>query len=352
MNNRSFSYALIFALCFFLACNADTEKKQTTTYLNFEGNAFGTFLNLSLSMDKDTLRISQQLDSVLELVNQAVSTYRTHSWISQLNQADKEIVLPLDDPSAKLFIDIFLCSQELSEKTNGYFDPSTAPLSAFWGFGPNPQNQNITNFDTTGFALARKSCGMEHFKLVYQAEQAYIRKDMPQAQLDFNAIAKGYGVDLLADLLSTQFSKNIQVNIGGELVCYGQNPNGQAWTIGINTPKEGSASDDFYRLVKLTDGALASSGNYRQFHELKDKKLVHTINPKTGMAQASDVLQATVICSRCYEADALATALLSMGFEEAQKFIGTLDDVAVLLRYTKGNEIHEYFNAPMKTYLN
>ena len=193
------------------------------------------------------------------------------------------------------------------------------PLVNYWGFGYTPK-EAVTRVDSSKVKRMVSKLGMEKFQVEANADSMICIK--PRAsELDFSGIAKGYAVDYLADHLQMQGVENLLVDIGGEVFVSGKNPKGQKWTLGLNTPDEQSSYYDYAETVILSNKGLASSGNYRNYHVVDGKKYGHEINPKTGFPELNDLLGVSVIAGTCMEADAVATALMIMGKDEALAFL-------------------------------
>ncbi len=211
-------------------------------------------------------------------------------------------------------------SADVVNATDGYFDPTLMPLVNYWGFG---YKKNLTPPVTdkmvldsilsfTGFALVQEKIN----------DNAYcLKKNQPHVELDMSAIAKGYAVDLIGQYFNANAIKNYYVNIGGEVITHGRNKEGKIWTLGINYPDTSAGLRELYASIVLDDGAMASSGNYRNYYSSGGKQIAHTINPKTGLATPSDLMGVTIVAKDCATADAYATACMAMGYERARTLV-------------------------------
>jgi thiamine biosynthesis lipoprotein len=181
-----------------------------------------------------------------------------------------------------------------------------------------------------------------------------IVKTNPNVMLDCSAIAKGYAVDVIAKLLTERGVKNFMVDIGGEVVVKGINPQKDMWRIGINKPTDDSLSvnEDIDKVLHLTNKAIATSGNYRNFYYHNGKKYSHEINPHSGQPALNEVLSSTVITDECITADGLATAIMVMGLKRAQALLAKLPnvDAYIIYRGEKG-ESKIYYSKGMNKYL-
>ncbi|MEM6894263.1 MAG: FAD:protein FMN transferase [Bacteroidota bacterium] len=287
------------------------------------GEALGTTYGLTF-IAKEKIDAQQKIDSVFRVINASLSTYIPNSDISRINNGDSTVVVD------KSFRDVYLQSQRVYVETQGYFDPTVGVLVNAWGFGPE---KPINQLDSVQVDSLMRYVGWSKVKL---KSDFTIGKADPNIRFDFNAIAKGYAIDRLAQMLDDEFDvDHYLVEVGGEVVAKGTNIiSGKPWTIGIDDPtnlgSRGSAA-----LIHLKDGALASSGNYRKFRvdETTGEKYVHTINAKTGYTKNSSVLSATVVANNCMEADAYATAFMAMDLEDSKNLLERVNDLEAFIIY-------------------
>ncbi len=323
---KRFSIALVIALLF--SCQGNHETKL----VKLEGLIFGTVYHISYqSINEQSLQSS--IDSLFVLVNKSLSTYIPSSDISKINRGDTAIVV--DD----FFIEVFEKSKRIHENTEGYFDPTVGSLVNAWGFGP--KNDKIP-LDSVEVAEFMNYVGLDKVQL----RNNKVVKENQKTYLDFNSIAKGYGIDVIARFLEGKQISNYLVEIGGEIRARGTNGKGNYWKVAIEKPNT-DGSQSFEKIIELKNQSMATSGNYRKFRLSKDgKKYVHTVNPKTGFATESDLLSASVIANLdCADVDAYATAFMAMGFEKAKKIVIKQNQLKVFFIYldTDGN-IAEYAN--------
>lgn len=290
---------LFTSLIIFTACNDNKTIKM-------EGNAQGTTYHITY-ISADNKNYKRDIDSILEAIDLSMSTWIPNSIISKINNNDSIVLVD------QYFIDVFNKSVEVSEKTNGIFDITIGPLVNAWGFGQTKK----TTLDSIKIDSLLQLVGYKMLKL----EGNKIIKQKAQIQLDFNAIAQGYSVDVLANYLESKGITNYLVELGGELKAKGKKEN-ENWKVGIDTPNEKpSAQRALKAVIKLENKALATSGNYRKFHEENGQKFSHIINPKTGYPAKQNLLSATVIASDAITADAYATAFMVMGLEKSKVFL-------------------------------
>ncbi|MBS9523678.1 FAD:protein FMN transferase [Litoribacter alkaliphilus] len=297
---------LIVFIVFLYRQNQQNPREATTVEQDgrviLTGQTMGTTYRV-VYLDEQSRDFKKQIDSVFVAFNKSQSTYIEDSEISRFNRQD---TLEFESP---YFLEVLESSREVFELTKGSFDPTIGPLVNVWGFGPEgAQRKDSTEIKD----LLR----LVDFNLIgYDSNQVW--KTKPGVYLDFSAIAKGYGVDVVVDFLEEQGIYNMLVEIGGELVARGVNENGELWKVGINQPDETGAKDDLFSIIALDNQGLATSGNYRNFYERDGIKYSHTISPKTGFPVRHSLLSATVVAENCMLADAYATALMVMGTEEA-----------------------------------
>ncbi len=258
--------------------------------------------------------LSDEIHHLLKEFNQSVSTYIPESAISRFNRSNRGIVV---DSFMKK---VFLKSREINELTKGAFDPTVMPLVNAWGFG----FENYSHVDSQMIDSLKQFVGMDK---VFLKDDSLI-KVMPGVMLDFSAIAKGYGVDLIANLLENHHIHNYMVEIGGEVRVKGKNSRGNLWRVGIEKPLEGEREID--KVLEITNIAVATSGNYRNFYYKNGKRYAHTIDPSTGYPVQHSVLSATVLALDCMTADALATAIMVLGKNNAM-YLDSLDSVSLFL---------------------
>ena len=315
----------ITVLLFFLSCIKEEKAKDFI----LQGHVFGTtykivYLNASKNYQKS-------IDSLFFLMNKSLSTYIPTSDISKINKGDTTIVV--DD----LFLEVFKKSKKIHKETNGYFDPTVGNLVNAWGFGPQRGKKNLTQE-----ALKAQMQFVSLDKVTILDRKVY--KKYEEIYLDFNAIAKGFGIDIVARFLERKKIKNYLIEVGGEIRAKGKKANNISWAIQLVDPihKDGSKG---FKKINLSDKSMATSGNYRKFRVAENgQKFVHTINPRTGFAKESNLLSASVIASLdCADVDAYATAFMAMGFEKSKKFLEKHKNLdGILLFVDENGRLKEY----------
>ena len=293
-----------FCLLLIVGCQPEAELP----FYTLKGQAQGTTYQITYS-DIQNRNFQPQLDSLFEQVNNSLSTYHEGSLINQFNQS---LSLETDDP---LFWEMIEQSGNVYRLSEGAFDPTVMPLVRAWGFGPEKEpEQRIENLDSL-----RQWVGFELLKI----EAGRITKKHEGMQLDFNAIAQGYTVDLIGDFLENQGVGNYMVELGGEVLTLGKNPQREAWTLGIEQPLGIAGIQRLAAKVELKDKALATSGSYKKFYVKDGIKYSHTIDPFTGRPVAHSLLSVSVVTDNCAKADAFATVFMVWGVERSEAFIST-----------------------------
>ena len=302
-------------LLIFVSCT----KYDKANHFNLAGHVFGTtykivYLNSSHNYQKS-------IDSLFYLMNKSLSTYIPTSDISRINNGDSTVVV--DD----LFLEVFYKSKMIYKETNGYFDPTVGNLVNAWGFGPNIERANLTEEEVN---KQMQFVGLSKVEVVNRR----VEKDNFNIYLDFNAIAKGFAIDVVARFLNSKKIMNYLVEIGGEIRTKGTKDNNIPWVIKLVDPINKEDLNG-YKKINLSNKSMATSGNYRKFRLSADgQKFVHTINPKTGYAKESNLLSASVIASLdCADVDAYATAFMAMGLKKVKSFLLTHKNIDVVLLF-------------------
>lgn len=298
-------YFLI-SILFVVSC----EQNDLKSYA-LQGNAFGTTYAIQF-FSTEKINIERGVDSVIYKVNRSVSTYMPNSDISKINRGDTTIVVDT------IFREVFRISETVFTNSNGYFDPTIGVLRNAYGFG---DIEAIEKIDQKVIDSLLRYVGFNKVSILADGK---VSKEFPEIYFDFNAVAKGYGIDCLGNYLESQGISNYIIELGGEILAKGRNiGKDKDWIVGIETVESTIENRAYRTTIKLEDKAMASSGNYRKFRidSISGKKYVHTINPLTGSAEQSDVTSATVIANTCGVADAYATALMALGLEKSKDLL-------------------------------
>lgn len=298
-------------------------RKKNAEYQHDSGLVFGTSYNITYQSNDN---LKPEIEKVLADVDASLSPFNEKSVITHVNRNE---AVTLDDH----FITVFRLSSEIYKDTEGAFDITVAPLVNAWGFG----FKNGTMPDKQAIDSLKQFVGFDKVKL----QDGKIVKTDDRLMLDCSAIAKGYGVDAVAKMLKSKGISNFMVEIGGEIVASGENPKGAPWRIGVSKPEDDSVSvsNDIQGIINISDKAMATSGNYRNFYYKGGKKYAHTIDPKTGCPVQHSILSATVVSDECAKADAYATAFMVMGLEKAKAVLARHKDMMAYFIYSddKGN---------------
>jgi len=283
-----------------------------------EGSVFGTFYHITYQSGQN---LQTGVEATLQEVDKSLSPFNKESVITAINNNTS-----MDTNT--MFTDVFQLAQEVSVATDGAFDITVAPLVNLWGFG----FKNMDNVSEEKVDSLLQYVGYEKVKLV----EGKIVKECPETMLDCSAIAKGYGVDAVGLYLESQGVKNYMVEIGGEVRVRGTNPKGELWHVGINKPNDDptNMNNEIEQVLQLTQMAMATSGNYRNFYEKDGKKYAHTIDPRTGHPVQHSILSSTVLAKDCATADAYATAFMVLGLEEAKKVLAQHPDLMAFFIYS------------------
>ena len=274
-----------------------------SSYITVEGTALGTFVQVKCNTHLSPTTITSIIEEVDSQAKASMSIFDPYSLLSQINNNEDVVV------DKHIAYNISL-ARRFSELSGGAYDITIKPLTDAWGFGRERQHDTKVNVDSILTFVGYDKLYIDGDKVV---------KSDPRVQIDLNSIAKGYVVDMVVGRLEALAIEDYMVNIGGEVRCKGQNPRGQMWSIGIETPYDGNMDmDSFEKIIHLDNAAVATSGNYRRFYIAEDgQKVTHTLDPRTGYSVVSSLLSATVVAAECAVADAAATMFMALGSDEA-----------------------------------
>ena len=298
------TFLVLTLISFLIACTPNQQVERN--YFQLQGNAQGTTFQIHYydSLQRD---FSAQVDSLLKQMDISLSTYVPQSIISRVNNNDSLVALD------EHFINVFNRAQQIATLSEGAFDITVAPLVNAYGFGFTKKE----SVDSILIDSLLKYVGFNKLKI----EDNKLIKEQKEIQLDFNAIAQGYSVDVIADFLEANDVVDYMVEIGGEIRCKGVNAKGNFWNIGIDKPLENIEKREIQTIIPLKNRAMATSGNYRKYYEQGGLKYSHTINPKTGWPVQHQLLSATVIADNAMTADAFATLFMVLGKDDAISFL-------------------------------
>ena len=297
-----------------------------------EGMIFGTVFHAKYQYKEDLL---QEIMRELNAVDASLSMFNPNSCISKINKGET-------DEADSLLACVFQLAQAISKVTDGAFDVTVAPLVNAWGFG----FKNDVLPDSAKIDSLMSFVGWEKVRI----QEMHIQKDDPRIIMDFSAIAKGYGADQVAKLMKQKGIENYMIEIGGEIVCGGKNQNNENWKIGINKPTDDptSTNQELDKILNLTDCAMATSGNYRNFYVKDGKRIAHTIDPKSGYPVQHSVLSSTVLAPSCAMADGFATSFMVMGLEKAKQILDQHPELQAYLIYEENGEHKVYYTKELE----
>lgn len=291
-------------------------QNRNRPYRTARGEIFGTTYTATYQADSD---MAYTIRQALEEVDRSLSPFNPNSSIAAVNRGDD----PRVDP---LFKTVFTLAMKVSDDTGGAFDITVAPLVNLWGFGFKSGQQPT---DSAVDSLLQ----IVGYQRVSLAPDGRVSKADPRMELDCSAIAKGFGADRAALALKRGGAQNYMVEVGGEIAASGRNAEGDPWRIGVAKPEDDPAQtgSELQAVITLTDRAVATSGNYRNFYYRDGRKYAHTIDPKTGRPVQHSLLSATVTAPDCATADAYATAFMVMGEEKARQTLARHKELKALL---------------------
>jgi thiamine biosynthesis lipoprotein len=302
-------------------------------YQHDTGMVFGTVYNITYQSDKD---LKQDIEAELQKVDNSLSPFNKSSIISKINRNENPEV-------NDMFAEVFNLAEKVSGETGGAFDITVAPLVNMWGFG----TKQFHRPDRESVDSLMKFVGFN--KVVMRNK--HVQKQSPNIQLDCSGIAKGYGCDVVARFFRSKGIKNFMIEIGGEIVTSGNNEKRLPWSIGVTKPTDDSlqASQELQTVLNVTDKAMATSGNYRNFYMDGNRKLAHTIDPHTGYPVQHSLLSSTVLASDCATADAYATAFMVLGIDKAKKVLEHHPELMAYFIYAgKDGKMQVWFSPSLK----
>ena len=323
MNKKRLFWQIPFLLTLLIGSILIIRQQRSMPYQHDSGTVFGTVYHITYQSSDN---LQAEIENELKKVDQSLSPFNETSIISRVNRNEK---VEVDG----MFTEVFCLAEQISQDTDGAFDITVAPMVNVWGFGfkkgVEPSKQVLDSIRTL--------VGYRKVKLAGK----HIVKQNPNIMLDCSAIAKGYGSDVVARFLKQKGIQNFMVEIGGEVVTFGNSEKRVPWRIGVNKPTEDSLSTngELQTVLNVTDIAMATSGNYRNFYYKNGKKYAHTIDPKTGCPVQHNILSATVLAKDCAVADAYATSFMVMGLDGARKILEKHPELLAYLIYSdaKGN---------------
>lgn len=340
-----FSIVLICALSpFFIQCSLESKIPEA---FSFTGTTMGTTYHVIIAGETLTSHqrgaLATSVDSALIDFNSILSTYVDQSEISIFNRNESRYPIPV---SQKL-LEVVKAGQKFCFASGGAFDITVMPIVNFYGFGFEPGENRFPTVEEIDSWLQLTGCD----KLV--VGDSVLTKSDPRVTIDLSAIAKGDGSDYIADFLLNLGYENLFVEIGGEIVTRGLNKDGKPWKIGIDRPTIGGAPGaDLQEVVQITDMAIASSGDYRNYREVEGKRISHTIDPRTGSPIAHNLASVTIIANDCRTADGVATCVMVLGPEEGMSWLDNMEGVeGFLITRESDGSFTEYMTPGFEAYI-
>lgn len=323
---RIFRSPVIFILLLLImACSGQKEYQMA-------GRTMGTTYHIKFvgGRSVDVAAVQAGVDARLEAINQSMSTYRPESDISRFN-AFAEVNAPFR--VSVDFWEVMKAARDMYRLTDGAWDGTVNPLVNLWGFGKAGPLKKMPSAEEV--EQVRRRVGFDHIEV---GQTPVLSKRNADVTVDLASIAKGYGVDRVAALLAELGFEHYLVEVGGEVAGVGRRLDGKPWLVGINRPRPDAAADAVYKVVTLRGGALATSGDYRNFYEIDGEIYSHIIDPRTGYPLQNGVVSASVVAESCTLADGLATALMVMGPEKGMALVDGLSDVEamIVMRHADG----------------
>jgi FAD:protein FMN transferase len=341
MMHQITKWLALIGLAFFISSCSEPAPKSKLVMV--QGKTMGTYYQVTLVLSAEQLSKSDytlnalqlEIDKKLELVNDQMSTYRPDSELSSFNQAKQSYTV---SPATAYVVKSSLA---LFQQSEGAFDVTVGPLVNLWGFGPDKKPNKVPSSEL--IASQQKRVG-SHYLTV---EGNTLHKSIPDLYVDLSAIAKGYGVDVVAEYLQSIGVNDYLVDIGGELRAKGVKPGDKQWTLAIERPVTGQLVQ---RLIQIGDNAIATSGDYRNYYEFDGIRYSHTIDAKTGKPIKHKLVSVTVVHNSSMMADGLATAITVLGPEAGFKF-AQKNNLAAFLLIKQGEGFIEHFTVEFKPYL-
>lgn len=328
-------YVLIFStltVSFFICTGCIPDKEFLIS-----GKTMGTTFHIKLNtvFFTNISKIEKKIHARLKQINNSMSIFLPFSEISNFNSFYK---VNTKFKISQDFMNVIITGNKLYLLTNGAWDATMSPVITLWGFGSKTFQPHIPNPDKIKKALYQT--GFKNIKII---DKHHIIKKTKDLNLDFGSIAKGYAVDQISLLLKSLNIKSFLVEIGGEVYAQGTKKNSKPWKVGINLPYKNASFNKVYKAVNLKNKALATSGNYRIFFNIKGKDYSHIIDPETGWPVSNKIISVSVTAPNCMFADGLATAIMVMGCQKGIDLANSMKNIDVLiLTVDTNNNLKEY----------
>lgn len=313
--------SLIIALIYGLVLSFTSCRKN---YYENSGVVWATSYHIIYDADRD---LGDSIVAVMKQVEDQLSMFAPNSTISKINRGDS-------CETGRMFVDVFNLSKQISALSGGAFDPTVGPLTNLWGFGTKKITPDYeptqAEIDSVIQSVGIAECHIKGTKVI---------KKHPDTKFDFSSIAKGYGVDAISAMLTRNGSRNHLVEIGGEVLTRGLSPSGRTWLVQIDAPVEDNYDHQRMLIINLDNSAVATSGNYRNYRDIRSGRIGHTLDPQTGRPVATSTLSATIIAPDCATADALATACMVLPADSALNMIERLPEIEALIAVASADSL-------------
>lgn len=316
--------------------------EQPPQQVHLSGPTMGTTYNIKYIVQDgqpSSQALQTEVDRLLEQVNDQMSTYRKDSELSRFNQHQSTEPYEVSEQTATVVKEAI----RLNQVTQGALDVTVGPLVNLWGFGPEARPEVVPSDEE--LAERKANVGIHHLSV----DGHKLSKDLPHLYVDLSTIAKGWGVDVVADYLQSQGIHNYMVEVGGEIRLKGLNRDGVPWRIAVEKPTVDERS--VQEIIEPGDMAIATSGDYRNYFERDGVRYSHIIDPQTGRPIHNRVVSVTVLDKSCMTADGLATGLMVLGDKKGIE-IAEQNQIPVFMIVKTDDGFKEVASSAFKPYLN
>ncbi|WP_437890102.1 FAD:protein FMN transferase ApbE [Phytobacter sp. V91] len=333
---------ILLALTLLTGCDPAPPAAEQQSVL--EGKTMGTFWRVStpaITAERaQALRV--KIQARLDGDDQLLSTWKSDSALMRFNDSTSLEPWPVSEAMA----DIVTTALRVGAKTEGAMDITVGPLVNLWGFGPD--KQPVKTPDQSQIDTAKARTGLQHLRVINQAQQQFLQKDLADLYVDLSTVGEGYAADHLARLMEQEGISRYLVSVGGALVSRGMNAQGTAWRVAIQKPTD--SENAVQAIVDINGHGISTSGNYRNYYELDGKRISHVIDPQTGRPVEHKLVSVTVIAPTALEADAWDTGLMVLGKEKAQAVVQR-EGLAVYMISREGDRFTTWMSPQFSAFL-
>jgi len=319
MVSKQRTTVLIFFVTLLLCSGCSLKKEVILT-----GKTMGTNWRVKVVAGyfDNTKKLDEAIKKRLQKINKSMSLYDKESEICKLNAHRSLEKFHVSND----FLAVIKTGKKLYTETRGAWDATIRPLVNLWGFGDAERKKEVPDESNIKRRLSHVS-----FESIRILDKNFLVKTDPDVTLDFGSIAKGFGVDQISSVIKENGYSDLIVEIGGEVYASGSRLDGKNWRIGINMPDKSSSFNEVYKVITISEKAVATSGDYRNFFEEQKKTYSHVIDPRTGRPVENGVVSVSVIAGSCTYADGLATALMVMGHNKGIELVNKTKNVECLI---------------------